>query len=264
MAISQEDPRTHAEASEPQPVDPAERAPEPETLATVSTELLRLNGTGRELATRHPREWIIPGADEFFRRIYTRTGGARAEVLAVCSAIAGEGKTSVALGLAVTIAEDFPERRVLVVESDIQKPVLAQDFDLEPVPGLVDCLINDEPIELAYRSTMLENLHLVPAGSGVSNPGRWLRSSSMALAVDAMRSTHDVVILDVPAILGNSDAILLTDLADGVLFVVRAGVTPAHLVTKALEDIDAGRLRGLVLNESRSSVPGWLRRLLGL
>jgi Mrp family chromosome partitioning ATPase len=246
--------------------DPAGGAsPEPGTpVVTGSTELLQLNGTGRALVARPPREWLLPGADEFFRRIYTRTGSARSEVLAVCSAIAGEGKTTVSLGLGVTIAEDFPDRRVLVVETDLQKPVLAADFDLGPGPGLVDCLISEEPIEVAYRATLLDNLQLVPAGGPVGSPGRWLRSSSMALAVDAMRSTHDVVILDVPAVIGNSDSVLLTDLADALLFVVRAGATPASLVSKALEDIDTSRLRGLVLNESRSSVPAWLRRLLGL
>ena len=238
--------------------------PDDTPVHSTSTDLLRLNGPGTGMIARTPREWLLPGADEFFRRIYTRTGSARSEVLAVCSAIGGEGKTTVALGLGVTIAEDFPDRRVLVVETDLQKPVLAADFELEPVPGLVDCLMNDESVEMAYRSTLLDNLHLVPAGTAVSNPGRWLRSSSMALAVDAMRATHDVVILDVPAMLGNSDAVLLTDLADGMLFVVRAGVTPSHLVTKALEDVDTARLRGMVLNEDRSSIPGWLRRLLGL
>lgn len=243
---------------------PSEAQREPENPAVSSTDLLRLTGPGRQLVNRPPRDWLLPGADEYFRRIYTRTGSARSEVLAVCSAIAGEGKTTMAVGLGVTIAEDFPDRRVLVVETDLQKPVLASDFDLEPGPGLVDCLMNDDPMEMAYRSTLLENLHLVPAGSPVPNPGRWLRSSSMALAVDSMRVTHDVVILDVPAVLGNSDALLLTDLADGVLFVVRAGVTPSHLVAKALEDVDAGRLRGLVLNESRTAIPGWLRRLFGV
>jgi Mrp family chromosome partitioning ATPase len=260
-------PATDARAGDPgrdgEPVAAA-GLPEGTPLHSTSTDLRRLNGPGTGLVSRTPRDWLLPGADEFFRRIYTRTGSARSEVLAVCSAIGGEGKTTVALGLGVTIAEDFPDRRVLVVETDLQKPVLANDFELEPVPGLVDCLMNDEPVEMAYRTTLLDNLHLVPAGTAVSNPGRWLRSSSMALAVDAMRATHDVVILDVPAMLGNSDAVLLTDLADGMLFVVRAGVTPSHLVTKALEDVDTGRLRGMVLNESRSSIPGWLRRLLGM
>jgi capsular exopolysaccharide synthesis family protein len=230
----------------------------------VPTGLVRLDDRQNALVAMGRRDWLLPGADEFFRRIYTRTGSARSEVLAVCSAIAGEGKTTIALGLGVTIAEDFPERRVLVVETDLQRPVLAMDFDLEPAPGLVECLMNDEPIELAYRPTLLENLQLLPGGNPVPNPGRWLRSSSMAMVVDAMRATYDVVILDIPAMLDNSDSVLLTDLADGVLFVVRSGVTPAAQVEKALEDIDQSRLRGLVLNAGRSSIPGWLRRLLGL
>ena len=53
-----------------------------------------------------------------------------------------------------------------------------REGDAVPAPGLVDCLMNDEPIEIAYRPTLLENLHLLPAGAPVANPGRWLRSGS--------------------------------------------------------------------------------------
>jgi Mrp family chromosome partitioning ATPase len=267
MAITHDEPRPDLGDTEPQ--GPPGSVPAPAELPPAEANgagasLLTLTGPGRALVPHQPRDWLWPGADEFFRRIYGRTGGARSEVLAVCSALPGEGKTTVALGIGLTVAEDFPERRVLVVETDLQKPVLAADFALEPAPGLVDCLINEDPIELAYRPTLLDNLFLVPAGGPVPNPRRWLRSSSMALTVDMMRTTHDLVILDVPALLGNSDALLLTDLADGVLLVVRSGVTPTNLVSKALEDVDEGRLRGLVLNEGRSAIPGWLRRLLGL
>jgi capsular exopolysaccharide synthesis family protein len=249
-----------AAAGEPEAARPAEALNDP---GEAAGGLLRLDDTSSALVLREPREWLLPGADEFFRRIYTRAGASRSEVLAVCSAIPGEGKTTVSMGLAVTLAEDFPDRRVLVVETDLQKPVLAADFGLDPVPGLAECLINDELVEAASRATLLENLRLMPAGAPQRNPGRWLRSSGMALAVDAMRATNDIVILDVPAVLGNSDAVLLTDLADGVLFVVRAGVTPASVVSKALEDLDDGRLRGLILNGQQSAVPRWLRRLLG-
>jgi capsular exopolysaccharide synthesis family protein len=261
MTLIQDNPETAAEHLAPSPATPGEVLNDPsETLSG----LVRLDETGTSLIAREPRDWLLPGADSFFRRIYTRAGGARSEVLAVSSAVPGEGKTTVSLGLGVTLAEDFPDRRVLVVETDLQNPVLANDFDLPVAPGLVECLMRDEPIELAYRPTLLENLQLLPAGGPVRNPGRWLRSSSMALAVDTMRSTHDIVILDIPSLLGNSDALLLTDLADGLLFVVRAGATPASVVSKALEDIDDSRLRGLILNGSRSSIPAWVRKLLGL
>src|SRR3954467_4452519 len=86
------------------------------------------------------RDWLFGGADELFRGLYTRAGiGFTSEVLAVSSAIAGEGKTTVSLGLAVTVAQDYPERRVCLVETDFQRPTLADDFGVESSPGLVDC-----------------------------------------------------------------------------------------------------------------------------
>jgi Mrp family chromosome partitioning ATPase len=206
------------------------------------------------------RDWIFPGVDEHFRGIYTRAGlGYTREVVAVCSAIAGEGKTTVSVGLGVTLAQDFPDSRVLIVETDVMSPVLAADFDVDPTPGLVDCVHTGEPVQLAYRPTFLDNLHVVPVGGPLHGAGRVLRSIRMASAIDAMRETHDVVILDVPPILVNSDSILITDLADCVISVVRTGVTPLELVNRAISQLDADKLRGLVLNGSKSAVPGWLR-----
>jgi len=206
------------------------------------------------------REWLFPGVDEHFRGIYTRAGlGYTSEVVAVCSAIGGEGKTTVSVGLGVTLAQDFPDSRILIVETDVTSPVLATDFDVDPTPGLVDCVHAGESVQLAYRPTFLENLHVVPVGGPLRGAGRVLRSIRMASAIDAMRETHDLVILDVPPILVNSDSILITDLADCVICVVRMGVTPLELVNKAISQLDAEKLRGVVLNGANSAVPGWLR-----
>lgn len=218
-----------------------------------------------ERVTAEPtREWLLPGADELFRGIYARVGGEAQGILAVCSAIAGEGKTTISLGLGITIAQDLPEHRVLVVESDLQRPTFAEDFGFAPAPGLVDCLQEDQPLQTAYRATLLDNLHLLPAGRPPSNPSRLLRSGRMAAAADAMRQTHDLVILDVPAVLASSDALTLLDLADAAICVVRAGVTPTLLVRKAIEQIDRSKFRGLVLNGADSAIPGRLRRVCGL
>jgi Mrp family chromosome partitioning ATPase len=211
-----------------------------------------------------PRDWLFGGADELFRGLYTRAGiGFASEVLMVSSALAGEGKTTVSLGLALTVAQDYPERRIVLVETDVQRPSLAADFAVDATPGLVDCVLGDEPIELAFRPSFLDNLHLVPVGGPVHGAGRALRSNRMAALVDTLRQNYDLVVLDAPALLVNSDSVMLGDLADGTIIVVRAGVTPAQSVAKALEQIDEGKLRGVVLNGSHSAMPGWLRRLCG-
>lgn len=222
--------------------------------------------TRSELATagEQASAWVFTEGEEIFRGIYTRAGtGFSSDVLGICSAIAGEGRTSVGVGLAVTIAQDFPNRRVLLVETDLQRPVLAEDFGVDNSPGLTDCLMSGLPLLGACRATYLPNLHIVPAGEPTNVAGRPLRSSLMANIVDAMRQSYEVVILDLPPLLTNSDSILLTDLADGVICVVRTGVTPVALLNRALEQLEVGKLRGLVLNGVGSAVPGWLRRLVG-
>jgi capsular exopolysaccharide synthesis family protein len=223
--------------------------------------LKHLNGAGQE----QQREWLFTGADELFRGLYTRAGiGFGSEVLAVSSAIAGEGKTTISLGLAVTVAQDYPERRVLLVETDFQQPTLAADFGVEASPGLLDCILDDEPVELAFRTTYLDNLHLLPVGGPAPGTGRALRSSRMAALVDSLRQTYDLIVIDAPAILVNSDSVMLIDLADGAILVVRSGLTPSPIVNKAVEQIDESKLRGIVLNGSHSAIPGWLRRLGGM
>jgi Mrp family chromosome partitioning ATPase len=85
----------------------------------------------------------------------------------------------------------------------------------------------------------------------------------MAVALDAIRQTHDVVILDLPSVMVSSDTLLLADLADGLIFVVRAGAASMSLVNKAIAQFDQSKLRGVVLNDVHSASPTPLRRFLG-
>src|SRR5215468_10389710 len=104
-----------------------------EQAIALANGALKLQSLG---ADEPPRDWLFTGADEVFRGLYTRAGiGFASEVLMVSSALTGEGKTTVSLGLALTVAQDYPDRRVVLVETDAQRPTLANDFDVEPVPG---------------------------------------------------------------------------------------------------------------------------------
>jgi len=210
-----------------------------------------------------PRAVILPHANEVFRSIYTRALSDSLSVLGVTSAIAGEGKTTVSLGLATTFAQDFPDRRVLVIETDLDRPVLATDFKLEASPGLVDCLLNCEVFQASCRNTFMPNLDLLPSGRSEVSTGRLLRSRRMAMVIERARQIYDFVILDIPAILANSDAVPVTNLVDSVICVVRSGVTPMPVVESALEHLDGTKISGALLNDVHSAIPNWLRRFFG-
>jgi non-specific protein-tyrosine kinase len=210
------------------------------------------------------RAWLIPGADELFRSLYTGFEVTSGASFAVCSALSGEGKTTITVGLALTIAQDLPDRRVVIVETDLWKPVLASDFGIEPTPGLVDCLLDRVPLGATLRPTSLDNLSLVVAGNGAASAQRLLRSARMPQIVEELRRTHDVVVLDTPATLAHSEVALLARMVDEVIFVVRTGVTPEKSMTSALARIHGATVRGIVINDARSSVPTALRRLVRL
>jgi Mrp family chromosome partitioning ATPase len=210
------------------------------------------------------REMIWPETDELFRSIYTRAGlGFAPELIAVTSAMPGDGKSTLSLALAISVAQDFPDHNVILIETDVFRKSLAADFEVEPVPGLIDCLVSNVPPNVASRPTFLHNLDVMPVGDMIPHAGRPLRSIQLPALLDSLRGTYHFVILDTPALLTNSDTLLLTDLADGVVLVARAGVTPTAAVNKAIEQIDESKLRGVILNSMRSSTPGWLRRLFG-
>ena len=210
------------------------------------------------------RGWVVPGAEELFRSLYTGFEAGSGSSFAVCSAVQGEGKTTISLGLAIVIAQDLPDRRVVIVETDLWRPVLAKDFGIEPSPGLVDCLTDRQPITAALRATSLDNLSLLVAGNAAGGGQRLLRSARMSMVVDELKRTHDVVILDTPAALAHSEVALLSRMIEDVIFVVRPGVTPARDLATALGRLHGSKVRGVVMNDAQSSVPVALRRLVRL
>jgi succinoglycan biosynthesis transport protein ExoP len=210
------------------------------------------------------RRWLLRGGDELFRGLYTRAGVAQPGTIAVCSALPGDGRTTLSIGLALTLAQDHPDWRVAVLETDLLHPVIADDFGVAPAPGLVDALLDQVPLRQVYRSTALDNLRLIPSAGPTDEPERLLRTHRMAAIVAELRSDFDLLIMDTPAVLSNSDAQLVTRLADSVLFVVRAGAASDEEVDTALAQIDRQKLRGVVLNAAHSSVPGWIRKVFGL
>lgn len=174
--------------------------------------------------------------------------------LMVCSAQPGEGKTTVSVGLALTMA--LAGKRVLLVEADLRKPKLHEIFELNDKRGLTDVLAEVSTIELrdVVQSIDLERqqrvLQIVLSGSQLPAHPNLMASRRLGAFVAAACEQYEVVLFDSPPVLAVSDPCFLAPLVTGVIFVVGAGTVPERDAKLAKDRLQkaGGRLLGFVMN----------------
>ena len=190
-------------------------------------------------------------------RLYKIASTRKLKSVLLTSGMAGEGKTFVAFNLAQSIARQ-PELRVLLVDADLRSPRLHHVFGAPICPGLSDYLRGDVDEYAIVQKGMNESLFLIPGGSLVSNPSELLLTERMKQLLNRVTPLFDWIILDSPPSLPVHDAGILADLADGVLFVIRAGFTDAQIVERTAAEFQGKNLLGVVLNqvEKRDSYGG--------
>jgi capsular exopolysaccharide synthesis family protein len=190
-------------------------------------------------------------AAEQYRLLRTRLEGrenaGRIQLLVITSPRLGEGKTTTSANLALTMSQEF-QHRVLLVEADLRRPTLAALFGIAPGPGLIDVLLGAATLDDVVVQVPGHQLFLLQAGEGAGRSTELLASSAMQRVVDALRTRFDRIVLDTPP-MTLADTHVLGRIADGVLMVVRAGVTSRPAVERALGALDRRKLVGIVLNE---------------
>jgi capsular exopolysaccharide synthesis family protein len=167
--------------------------------------------------------------------------------IGVTSAVAGEGKTTAAVNLALVSAMSVG-RRVLLVDCDLRRPKVHRSLGLRVDAGLSELLEGEAALDEAITEVQGSELQVLPVRSLPLNPSELLASTRMNELIDQLAQRYDLVILDVPAVLGIPDAKTITDLCDGIVFVVKADSTAEEEVTSALEVVDRRRVLGMVLN----------------
>lgn len=200
------------------------------------------------------------------RRICTLCGWTLAkantgQTLAITSALEREGKSSLARAVAISMARDHAGS-VLLLECDLLRPSLSEDFGLSSSPGLSEILVGEASLDEALRPTEIPNLQLLPAGAPFSNPSRLLRSPAMPAILEEVRARFPFTVVDLSAVLKSSDAAVLAGLTDGVVMVVRAGSTDIRAVQQAHQLLSGVILHGVVLNRWQSAVPDVVRRIV--
>lgn len=172
--------------------------------------------------------------------------------LLITSSIAAEGKTFVASNLAQSIVQQ-PERRVLLIDADLRAPRLHSSFGAPRFPGLTDYLRGDADEYNVIQKGMEENLCLIAAGNQVSKPSELLLSERMRNLLDLVTPMFDWVIIDSPPALPVHDSSILAGMTDGVLLVLRAGVTPMAAAEKAAAEFKQKKLLGVIFNQVKAS-----------
>jgi capsular exopolysaccharide synthesis family protein len=145
-----------------------------------------------------------------------RLDGAR--VVAVTSAIGGEGKTTLASHLAASLARAW--RKTLLIDGDLRKPAAHQQFDLPLEPGLSEALRGDIEFEDTIKPTMTGRLWLMPAGKVDAHSLQALAQDGLASVFERLKEQYDFIILDTSPVLPVPDALLLAQQADTVLLSV--------------------------------------------
>jgi protein-tyrosine kinase len=172
------------------------------------------------------------------------------KTIMVTSALEGEGKSFVAANLAIGIAFDL-HLHALLVDCDLRNPSVAPMFGCNGARGIADYLKGEGEVSNFLVKTELEKLSLMPGGTIPENPTEIIGSQRMAALVEELKTRYDdrFIILDSTPLLATAEPDVLAKLVDGVLIVVRAGMTPRETVKQALSFLDQDKILGVVLND---------------
>ncbi|HRN67032.1 MAG TPA: polysaccharide biosynthesis tyrosine autokinase [Promineifilum sp.] len=163
---------------------------------------------------------------ESFRRLRTNilaSGIDGSQVALLTSARRGEGKSTVAANLAVTIAQSG--REVVVVDCDLRLPTVHKLFDIPNKRGLTNILAGEVQLDEAIQYSSYPRVQVLTSGPLPPNPTELLGSQRMLDLIDQLKGQYDFIILDTPALLSVADAAVLAPAVDNVILVVAQSQT---------------------------------------
>lgn len=179
-------------------------------------------------------------------------------VVAVTSAIKGEGKTTTVINLGYTLARDFG-RRVLLVDCDFVFPEMAAFLEAPVEYGLIDCLRGDVSPQQAMGAFSDVSCWIMPAGKSVAGSTELLRAGQLNGVLSQLRDEFDYILLNAPPILPVATMNVLESHCDLHVLVVRANVTSKQAVKQAVSSLRAQKPIHVILNGVASnSLPSYM------
>ncbi|HCJ29697.1 MAG TPA: lipopolysaccharide biosynthesis protein [Pseudomonas sp.] len=169
------------------------------------------------------------------------------KVIVITSSIPGEGKSTVAVNLAFALGQ---MERVLLIDADLRRPTLAKSFDFAVgTPGLANVIAGNAKLDECIKT--VDGIDMIGAGTVPPNPLELLSSQRFAKAIEVLKSKYDRIIIDSPPTQAVSDAIVLSTLANSMIYVIKSDSTHIPLVEKGVGQLlqNNAPIKGIVLNQ---------------
>ncbi|MDO9529345.1 MAG: polysaccharide biosynthesis tyrosine autokinase [Syntrophales bacterium] len=182
-----------------------------------------------------------------------------------------EGKTTIVANLAVTMAQ--AGNKTLLIDGDMRKPMIANVFGIDQVPGLSDIILGNYSLEDTVRGITdimtgkismediiktpgMDNLYIVTSGTLPPNPAEMAGSKRITELIEQVKSEYDIVLMDAPPLLSATDAAIYGSMVDGVVIVYRVGIIGRAVLKRAKAQLDNVRAKviGIVLNGLKAEV----------
>ena len=171
------------------------------------------------------------------------------QVVAIVSAISGEGKTHVSTQLAISLARSSKEP-VVLLEADFRAPDIAELLDIEQRVGLMDVLTGACQLEEAITHGASSNLDVLPAGSKRRDVHALLHEKDIEKMFEKLRKTYRYIVIDTPPVLSAGESLLFSALADVSLICARRGYSRMSQVKQVQDRLERTNSNpmGVVLN----------------
>lgn len=163
-------------------------------------------------------------------------------VIGITSSIQAEGKSSTVCNVAYALAESGC--RVLLLEADLRKPTIASKLGLARAPGLTNMLVTrGDYEETIQHSHLAPKLDVMTSGDIPPNPSELLGSNRMAMLVEELKADYDYIVIDLPPVTAVSDAVAVSKHLDGVVMVVRSGISDRQMLAEAMRQLEMVNVR---------------------
>lgn len=187
--------------------------------------------------------------------MYSFSSESKCHVVGIMSSVRGEGKSTTACNLAYAMAETG--KKTLLIEGDLRLPSISEKLGLKRSPGLTDLLVTEEPTaNVLQHCNLIPKLDIITAGSPTPNPAELLGSNVTKEVMRTLAKHYEYIVIDLPPIIAVSDALVISELLDGVIMVVRDNYATRKELAEAMRQLKMMGVRilgfayrGVALNE---------------